>query len=167
MVRPNGKPQVPVLNEQWAAFIQSGVSVIVASRDSRNLPILARGAGCRVSPGRKKITVFLSNSQAEALINSVRSTAAIGAVFTQPSTHTSLQLKGTDAMPGRLKATDIDLVKRWVEAFVADTVVLGYSEELMRAIVWCDAADLMSLSFTPTSAFLQTPGPRAGEPLRY
>ena len=158
-------PVLPVLNGKWAAFIQGGVSLVVASRDANNVPTLARALGCRVSPNRQKITFILQGLQAESLIASVRSTGAVAAVFTQPSTHTSLQLKGAEAKSGVVRASDLDVVKRSTEAFIADIVPLGYSEELMRALLWCDPKDLVSLTFTPVAAFLQTPGPRAGEPL--
>jgi hypothetical protein len=158
-------PVLPVLNEKWAAFVQGGVSLVVASRDVNNVPTMARAVGCRVSPNRQKITLFLQTLQAESLIAGVRSTGAIAAVFTQPSTHTSLQLKGTEAQLGSVKPSDLAVVKRSTEGFVADVVPLGYSEDLMRAIVWSDPKDLVSLTFTPVSAFIQTPGPRAGEPL--
>jgi hypothetical protein len=37
---------------------------------------------------------------------------------------------------------------------------------MIRAVMSADIADLVALRFTPSFAFLQTPGPRAGEPLQ-
>jgi hypothetical protein len=155
----------PVLNEKWAAFVQGGVSMVAGSRDANHIPILARAVGCRVSPNRQKVTLLLPGSQAESLITSVRSTGTIAAVFTQPSTHVSVQLKSADATLSPVRPSDVDLVNRWTDAFVDETLPLGYPEDLIRALLWFDPADLVALTFIPAAAFLQTPGPRAGEPL--
>jgi hypothetical protein len=155
-----------VLNKKWAEFVQGGVAIMASSRSSENIPTLARGRGCRVSSNRNRVTILVAISQAESLINVIRSTSAIAAVFTQPSTHISVQLKGDDAEVAPARVTDIELSERFVEAFVSETVPLGYSEDLMRALVSSDPSDLVCITFSPKAAFLQTPGPRAGEPLR-
>ncbi len=156
----------PVLSEKWAQFIEGGVSIIVSSCDSQNIPALARGLGCRVSDNRQKVTVFVSASQAQQLIESVRSTGSLAAVFSQPSTHTSVQLKGREAVAASSRASDVQIAKRYVDAFVADALHLGYPEDIIRTLLWSEPAELVAMTFSPIAAFLQTPGPRAGEPLR-
>ncbi len=156
----------PVLDERWAQFIEGGVSVITSSRDSQNIPALARALGCRVSANRQKVTVFVSAPQAEQLMKAIRSTGSLAAVFSQPSTHVSVQLKGNEAVAATARASDVQVAKRYVDAFVADVVQLGYPEDLIRTLLWSDPSDLVAITFSPTAAFLQTPGPRAGEPLR-
>ena len=64
----------PVLKEEWAQFIQGGVSTIASSSDLHNTPRLARAMGCRVSTTRQKATVLVSAPQAEQLLNAIRST---------------------------------------------------------------------------------------------
>jgi hypothetical protein len=155
----------PVLNEKWASFVQGGVSVVAGSRSADNAPTLARAIGCRVSPNRQKVTLFFHGPQAESLLASVRSTRTIAAVFTQPSTHTSIQLKGVDAAEGAVRSAHVDVANRSADAFVAETTPLGYPEDVLRAVLWFDPKDLVAVNFTPVLAFLQTPGPRAGEPL--
>src|SRR4030095_9979390 len=161
-VRPRSEP---VLNEKWAAFVQGGVSICVASRDSQNTPTLMRGYGCRASGNRQRVMVLVAATQAEKLIKAIRSTGTIAAVFTQPSTHVRWQLKGEDALVTRARSADGQLSKANADAFVADVIRVGYPEELIRALLSSDAADLMAITFTPIAAFLQTPGPRAGESL--
>ena len=155
-----------VLSEKWADFIQAGVAITVSSCDSRNLPALARGVGCRVGAKRETVTLIMGSHQADDLVNAVRSTGVVAAVFTQPSTHTSVQLKGINATLSPGRPTDVQIARRHEDAFVAETNPLGYPEDLMRAYIWFDPAALICLTFTPTGAFLQTPGPRAGERLR-
>jgi len=152
----------PLLDEDHAAFIQSGVSILAASRDAANAPKLARAIGCRVSPDRRRVTVFVAAFQAAALIESLRATGAIAVGFNLPSTHRAFQLKGTDATVGSLDRGDLEIAVRYVEAFVADIALLGYSEPIGRALLAFDPAELLAISFTPSAAFVQTPGPRAG-----
>jgi hypothetical protein len=150
-----------VIDAQRSAFVTGGVSLITASRGPDNAPAIARAAGCRVSRDGRRITLFVSSSQGSALLEAVRATGAIGAVFSQPSTHITIQMKGSDAALGALEPGDAELVARYADAFAAEVCPLGFSEALVRALVWAPD-DLVAVSFTPTSAFDQTPGPRAG-----
>jgi hypothetical protein len=154
-----------VLDEKWAIFVQGGVSIVVGSRNAQNIPTLVRGVGCRVTANRKMVTVLLGRAQAVEVIESVRATGTVAAAFTWPKTHVSIQLKSSDAKLTQVKPGDVELVQRYADAFVAGLVPLGYAESLIRALVWCDPADLIGLSFSPGEAFLQTPGPHAGEVL--
>jgi hypothetical protein len=43
---------------------------------------------------------------------------------------------------------------------------LGHAGELVRMAMTCDSDDVVGIAFAPESAYTQTPGPRAGEPLR-
>jgi hypothetical protein len=158
--------QGPLLDEATAAFIQGAVSVIAAARDVSNMPTLVRAFGCRVSGDRQRVTVFVARSQALALLDDVGVTAAIAVVFTLPSTHRAIQLKGRDARVVPLQAGDLDIVASRVDAFAADLVSLGYAPTLVRALLAFEPDDLVAVGFTASAAFSQTPGARAGAPLR-
>ena len=75
------------------------------------------------------------------------------------------QLKGSDAhiVPG----TDADMaaVRRYRHAFVRQLEQMGYPADLLYAFLNCPDSDIVAIVFTPTSAFFQTPGPKAGQPL--
>lgn len=152
-----------VLDTEQAAFVQGGVSILVAGRDPANLPRLARAFGCRVSEDRRTAAVLLARYQSAGLLAAIRANRAIAVVYTLPSTHRSLQLKGDDATIGPIVAGDVDRARACADAFVADIVPLGYDEALCRALLWLDPSELVAVSFTPSVAFDQTPGPRAGE----
>jgi hypothetical protein len=152
----------PLLDEEHAAFIQSGVSMLAASRDATNAPKLARALGCRVSPDRRRVAVFLAASQAVEVLAAIRATGTVAVGFNLPSTHRSLQLKGTDAVVSPLEAGDLEIAARYAAAFVDDIQLLGYDARLGRALLASEPAELVAVGFTPSSAFVQTPGPRAG-----
>src|SRR5688572_7111932 len=142
----------PVANERWAAFIQGGVSIVAASCDARNIPTIVRCVGCRVSADRRKVTLLVSSSQAGNLLNNIRSGGAIAVVFSQPSTHVSIQLKGTDAKSAPIRAGDADLAERYTSAFAADLLPLGYHDTFVRALLGHETSELVSVTFTPAAA---------------
>ena len=155
----------PAFDEAHAAFMESGVSVHVASRGPGNVPSVARGLGCRVAPDRGRVTVFLSAAQAPDLLADLRASRMAAAVFSQPSTHRTIQVKGDDASVGALAAGDLARIAAYADALVRDLQALGYAEEFGRALIAFDPADLVAVAFTPGAAFQQTPGPNAGAPL--
>jgi hypothetical protein len=155
----------PPLDAENAAFIRCGVMVSVASRDASHVASLSRALGCRVAPDRRRMTAFLPASQCETLLRDLRETGTIAVVFTQPSTHRTIQLKGTDATLGPLEPGGTALIDANIDALVKDVAPLGYSEIFVRTLLAYEAEDLVEVTFTPTSAFAQTPGPLAGKRL--
>ena len=139
--------------------MESGVSVHVASRGPANVPSVARALGCRVAPDRRRVTVFLSAAQAPDVLADLRASRRAAAVFSRPSTHQTLQIKGDDATVGALAAGDLARVAAYADALVRDLRALGYAEEFGRALIAFDPADLVAVAFTPSAAFQQTPAP--------
>lgn len=139
--------------------------VSVASRDAHHVPSVSRALGCRIAPDRRRVTAFLDRSQCETLLRDLRETRAIAAVFSQPSTHRTIQLKGADAALASIESGDAALVEANRAALVKDMGTIGYDEAFVRTLLACEPADLVAVTFTPTSAFAQTPGPQAGKRL--
>lgn len=159
------KDKVPCLDAELAAFVQGGVSIVAASRVDKRSPVIARAVGCRVSPNRRQITLLVASSQAAAFLEGIRSTRAIAAVFSQPSTHRTIQFKGTDAALAPPQEGDRDLIAAYTRAFCEELAPLGYHPEQIRAVLSCEADDYVAVTFSISTAYSQTPGPRAGEPL--
>ncbi|HWA39386.1 MAG TPA: hypothetical protein VG873_16125 [Burkholderiales bacterium] len=148
-----------------ATFLEGGVSIVVASSGALNRPTIARAGGCRVAADRRTVTLFLAEPQAAAVLESFRSGGGIAAVFSQPSTHRTYQLKGPAPIVGPLEPGDVPRIEAYVRAFCAEVARLGYRSEAIRAVVWSAPQDFVSVSFAPAQAFDQTPGPKAGAPL--
>ena len=156
-----------LLDEAAAAFLhRPGISITAASRDDGNVPRIGRCLGCRVTADRRKVTVLIASKQYGAFFDALAASRSIAVVFSYPSTHQTLQLKGTDAAAGPLAAGDAEIAARHVENFVNELGGLGYNREVVRTTHWCDVDELRAVTFTPTAAFEQTPGPGAGAPLR-
>jgi hypothetical protein len=155
----------PILDEQNAAFIQGPVSIVATSRDEARVPSVARMLGCRISADRRTVTVLLAESQAAMLLADLRCGAPIAVVFSRPSTHQSIQLKAPRAEIANAGPEDRALKERYATGFIAEVVAVGDLKAPMHAYVWCDLEELVAVSFVPTAAFNQTPGPGAGAAL--
>ena len=149
------------LDEELAAFIQSGVSIVVAGRNDDMVGDVIRGCGCRVSADRRRVTVLVDPIRSDALLGDITSNRMIAVVFSRPSTHRSIQLKGTDARRARVTAADQAAIDRSLAAWVAELVSIGYTAEFAAAVRGRPERPV-ALTFTPTAGFQQTPGPDAG-----
>jgi len=161
---PLPKGAALALGGQDAALLRSGfLSMIAASSGPDNIPSMARALGCHLSPDLRRITLFFSASDARELLDHVALTARLAAVFSVPRTHRALQLKAVDAKIGKPGPDDFQLVCSYRRTFVAHLGDMGYPRHLIEALVDCQPDDLASVIFTPSAAFSQTPGPRAGQ----
>jgi hypothetical protein len=159
-------PEPALLDEINAAFIEGGVSTNASSRTSENVPVMARAIGCRVSPDRRTVTLLFHAPAAADFLESIRTSKRIAVVFSRPSTHQTIQLKGSDAVAAVAHKRDVEVTTAYCNAIVAEVSPLGYPEPMLRALLWSEPEGLRTVTFTPTEAFLQTPGPRAGERLK-
>lgn len=155
----------PLLDEARAAFITRRISMNVASCNTARIPSLTRAFGCVVSADRRRVTVFVPVQRAAALLADLRAGGAIAVAFTLPRTHETLQLKGAKADIVPLAADDATCIRDYVESFIDEIRSVGYSLEFARALTSGAKEELVGLAFTPTAAFVQTPGPNAGQPL--
>ena len=159
-----GVPGEPLLDAEHADFIQGGVSVVVATRNSDSVPDVVRGCGCRVSKDRRRVTVLVEPARAGSVLDNVAANGMIAVVFSRPSTHRTIQLKGTDARLARVTAADRAVAARHLDAWVEELTAMGYRPDFARAVRG-QADGMAAITFTPSSAFQQTPGPGAGERL--
>jgi hypothetical protein len=152
----------PLLDADHAAFMQGGVSVIVASRNPALVADVVRGCGCRVSRDRRRVTVLVEPGRSSELLENIRLTGMIAVVCSRPSTHRTIQLKGTDAQVVAVTAADRRIADRHLGAWVEELVSVGYAPDFAAAVRGRAEMGLAAIAFTPTSAFEQTPGPAAG-----
>jgi len=155
----------PVIDDEHARFVTGAVSISVGSRDAANVPNLTRAVGCRLSADRSRLHVLVSREQSATVLADVAGNGEIAVVFSQPSTHRTVQYKSRNAVVEAAETADHALVTRYRDAFVGELVPLGYSERAARTVVDCRLDDIVAIGFTPEHAFNQTPGPQAGLPL--
>jgi hypothetical protein len=155
------------LTEEVASFISSGVSITASSRDSRFIPSISRVLGCTTNSQGSLVRIFLVKSQALQLLRDVAATAEIAIVFSKPSSHKTLQLKGKDAHQSAILDSDLILIEGSLKGFSDDIFSLGYSREFAQAFHHYSLTDLTAISFTPAAIYEQSPGPDAGKALEF
>lgn len=154
-----------MLDSDNAAFIQTGVSISLASCGPDHLPNMSRGLGCKLLEGVNQVAVFVRRSQSQALLDHIRHSGQVANVFSLPSSNRTLQLKGIDARIVPFAAEDLPVIEAHIAEFLLEVVPLGMPEAVVRAILAYQPDDLVSVVYSPCAAFSQTPGPKAGEPL--
>ncbi|WP_374580519.1 hypothetical protein [Pseudoduganella sp.] len=155
----------PNLDAGQLAFMRGGVSISVASCGSDGLPQLVRAIGCRVSDDGRHVTVFVPEAKSQAVQRDIFGNGAIAVAFTQPSTHRTMQLKSRAARVVALAPGDAQLVEAYRDAFVAEVGAMGFQELMVRTLLSCPPHELVALTFCPSEAYCQTPGPQAGKKL--
>jgi len=154
-----------MLDHDNAAFIQTGVSISLAACAGSRLPSMSRGMGCKTIDGGRQVGVFLRRSQSLDLIENIRQSGRVANVFSLPSSNRTLQLKGVDARVEPFDPADLPLIAAHVDDFVREVLPLGMTEEVVRTLFAFTADDLVTVTYSPSAAFSQTPGPNAGKPL--
>jgi hypothetical protein len=153
----------PLIGSEQAALMARRVSVIVGSRDAQHRPHVMRAVGCRVSPDRRRISVFLIASSSQAVLADLRENGLIAVVFSEPTTHRTAQFKGSDAVVAPLEPGDADTVADYLQRFIAEIGQIGFTAEVARTMLGHAPDDLVAVHFTPSAGFEQTPGPTAGD----
>lgn len=150
------------LGSNHIGLMESGVSIVAASRDTQNRPVLGRALACRVGGDGRRVSFLLSRVKYPLLLDGLRRSGAVAVSFTEPSTDRSIQVKGIDVALAPADAADHARLATYFCLFTADLSRIHVKAELAHAALGCQPEDLVAVSFTPTAAFVQTPGAQAG-----
>jgi hypothetical protein len=150
------------LPAEVAAFITSGISVLVGTRDARLVPESTRGVGARVEAGGAELTVFLADATSARALANLQDNGRIAVCFSRAIDHRSIQLKGPVLSIRAGDGTDQADVERWVEALGRGWQEIGIPPAVTRRLArW----PVHAVRFRIEEVFVQTPGPGAGAPL--
>jgi hypothetical protein len=151
------------LSDTQADFLTGPRSIMVAAFDPAFRPAMARGLAAKLSADRKAVTLVLHPAHAEALLEAVRGSGRVAAVFSDPPTHRSIQLKSNDARLVKLPAAELNaLADGHLARFSACVTALGFNAEAVRALLRGTPGPLAAVRGTIAEAYEQTPGPNAG-----
>lgn len=154
-----------MIDNDNAAFIQTGVSISLAACAPGRRPCMSRGLACKLIDGCRRIGIALRRSQSAELLENIRLTGRVAVVFSQPTTNRTVQLKGIDAHIEAFDPADQGLIERHLAAFIPEVVALGTPAAMVQALLDYALDDMVMVVFTPSAGFDQTPGPKAGERL--
>jgi hypothetical protein len=144
------------------AMMERGVSVIAGSRDADLRPSIMRALGSKVEEGGRKVTIFVSRRQSRQLVQDVAATGYVAVVFSEPSSHRTVQVKARRAVLRNAEAADEPVLARYLASMEHEIQQVGFAPHLTRAMLAHKLEDLVAISFEPEVAFDQTPGPKAG-----
>ncbi|WP_427913831.1 hypothetical protein ACPWT1_02415 [Ramlibacter sp. MMS24-I3-19] len=116
----------PLLSADVLAMMVRGVSVNVASRDAQLRPSLMRAVGSDVAPDGSRITVYLARSQSGQLLQDIASTGRLAVVFSEPSTHRSVQLKASAATLRPATDSDREVLARYLASMEHEIARVGF-----------------------------------------
>ena len=152
----------PPLPPELVTFAESGVSVLVATRDAALRPDAVRAMGVRVWPGASQLTVYLAAATSAQAIANLRDNGRLALTVSEMTTHVTVQIKGTVREVREAREDEREIVERYRAMFSDELAVVGLPPRIStRLSCWpAFAADLEI-----AEAFTQTPGPGAGDRL--
>ncbi len=143
-------------------LFEAGVSILVGTRDEALQPEATRAAGAKVSPDRRRITLFLPTAVSARALENIARHPEIAVGFSRAMDATSMQVKGSCIEVRPANDDERLAVERYKTAYMEQLFVLGLPRALTkRFAVWPAHA----VTFEVRDIFLQTPGPEAGKRL--
>lgn len=149
----------PLIPDELAAFLESGLPITMATRDAELQPDGAWVWAAQVHGDRRRLTVYLHPDAAAAMRRNLEQHPGIALVFDRPLDHRACQVKGR-----LLAARDARPAER--------TVVEAQIEGVRRALEAINLPRAATVGWTPwpcaafelevTDLFEQTPGPGTG-----
>lgn len=155
-----GRPVL--LSSEHIALISSGVSTIVASRDAAHRPSLMRAVGASITPQGDRITVYLNRPTSTQLLADLQATGHIAVVFSEPSTHRTVQVKASQVQLRAAMTTDSELLQRYLRVMEDQLQRVGFGPHYTRIMLAHRPDEVVAVTFSPEQAYDQTPGPKAG-----
>lgn len=156
------RPPALQLGAERAAWVDKGISAIVASRDANHHPSLMRAVGTDVTPQGERVTVYLNRLAARQVLADLEATGQIAVVFSEPSSHRTLQLKASRVQMRPAEDGDAAILQRYLRGMEWQLHQIGFAPRQTRTMLSHRLSDVVAVSFAPELAFDQTPGPKAG-----
>lgn len=143
-------------------LLQTGVSVVVGTRDAGLTPECTRAWGITVRPDRRSVTIYLTEACSRQTLRNLKDNGRIAVSCTRPTDHVACQLKGLVRTVRPATSREGKLSRSWHREFVAELVAIGVPSELGEAWITEPA---LAVEIDVTDVFHQTPGPGTGERL--
>lgn len=151
-----------MIPDELSVFLESGLSIVVATRDGELQPNGAVAWALSVHDDRAHVSVFLHPDAAKEMLENLGSYPQIALDLDLPTSHRACQLKGLFVSARKARAPERAEVERQLEAFSADLAAIGIPRALTAG--W-SSWPCTVLKVRVTDLFEQTPGPGAGDRL--
>jgi hypothetical protein len=156
------------ISAELKAFLESGVSVVVGTRDAELAPEITRAWGLLVSKDRKSLSLCVPLATSQKTLDNLAGNGQIAVCCSLPTSYRTVQLKGQCIKTTDPRSADLAAVEGHREAFSRLNVRIGFARERTETF-WRKELEtspvLVKLRVIPEQVFDQTPGPDAGSPL--
>lgn len=150
------------ISTELASFLESGLSIVMATRDDDLRPDGALAWAARVHESGTHVTVYLHEQAAREMLRNLEKHPMIALDFDRPTSHRACQVKGTYRSVRPARDDEREFVLNQVDAFAADLEGVGIPREM--EVGW-QAWPCLAFEIEVAQLFEQTPGPGAGAPL--
>ena len=151
-----------MITSELARFIESGISVLVGTRDARLRPDCVRAAGVRADAAAGTLTVFLPAATSERALANLADNGRIAVTVTRAIDHRSLQIKGGVVEIRPASPEDRAFIERYLEQLAVDWGHVGVPRRSTQSMNFWPA---FTARLAAETLFEQTPGPDAGQRL--
>lgn len=149
-----------MLTSNLAALIESGVSMIIGTRDASMRPECIRALGARVAADRSRLTVFVPLATAGRAVANLCDNGRIAVTFSRIADHHTVQLKGCVEAIAPADPDDRHTVDRYRRAVASELEIAGLPQHVVfRVHHW----PCWAITLRPDEVFDQSPGPGAGQ----
>lgn len=148
-----------MLTTELVEFIESGVSLLCATRDEALRPDCCRAVGAIVGRDRTSMTLLLNEATARRSIANLAHGGPVAMTASRPIDYRTIQIKGP-ATPVRA-ATDAEhqIASRYLSAFTEALYLVGLQRAVVRRL---RVSPTVAVEMAIETIFQQTPGPAAG-----
>jgi len=134
MIAKADAPDSPArIGDELKAFIESGVSVVVGTRDEALVPEIVRAWGPHVSEDRRNISLCVPETTSVRTRANLVGNGQIAVAFSLPSNYQTVQLKGRYTGTTEPSIDDLHTVDRHREAFARVNEGLGIPRSRVEA----------------------------------
>jgi hypothetical protein len=148
-----------VLTAETVEYMESGVSLLLGTRDAALRPASARAFGVEINAPSNTATVFVAVAGSQITLANLRDNAQLALTFSRPIDHRSLQVKGRVLTIGETEERQRAVQDRYFARFSEGLIFTGLRQNLLRRIRYFPS---YAVHFRIESMFDQTPGPGAG-----
>jgi hypothetical protein len=163
----DAEPSPVAIDDALKAFIESGVSVVVGTRDEGLVPEIVRAWGPHVNRDRHTLRLCVPEATSVRTRTNLVGNGRIAVAFSLPSTYETVQLKGRHLRTTKPSAEDLLRLDRHRESFAALNESIGVPRAGVEAFWRRELAVsplFVTIHFAVHAIFNQTPGPAAGAP---
>ncbi len=168
MITKRDAVESPVaMDDALKAFIESGVSVVVGTRDEGLVPEIVRAWGPHVNRDRRSIRMCVPEATSVRTRTNLVGNGRIAVAFSLPSNYETVQLKGRHIRTTKPSVEDLLRVDRHRESFARVNESIGVPRAQVEAL-WrrelVGSLLFVTIHIFVQAIFNQTPGPAAGAP---